>query len=115
MQSSAFKAWLNGSKDIEIECGRKDGEPFIVEASEDNYIPMNIIVFAHNAADATQLVHEAFKKCIETDYKTKEHNAGLPSPAERYEDIKQYDWRAKPYNKTFASRIQWANNDGIVT
>lgn len=115
MQSSAFKAWLDGSNDVEIECGRKDGEPFIVDTISSTWHPMNIIVFACNADDAIQLVHEAFMKCIETDYKTQTPNAGLPSPSEVYDSIKELDWRAKPYNKIFASRIQWASNDGIVT
>ena len=115
MQSSAFKAWLNGSEDVEVECGRNDGEPFIVETISSLYHPMNIIVFAHDADDAIQLVHEAFKKCIEINYKTKEPNAGLTSPAERYEQLKKLKWRAKPYNKMFAGRVQWASNDGIVT
>jgi hypothetical protein len=115
MQSSAFKAWLNGNHKIDVECGREDGNPFIVEAYIPPYHDMNIIVFAYDPKDAINLVHNAFQKCIELDYKTKTPNAGIPSPKEHYDQINQIQWNAKPYDKKYASNVQWASNDGVVT
>ena len=65
MQSSAFVTWKDGNTPINIECGRKNGKPFVVCSRHPHYIDMNIIVFALSADDAVGLVKEAFKKAMD--------------------------------------------------
>lgn len=120
MQSSAFQAWKDGSTNIDIECGRSDGEPYVVCARNKGWIPMNVVVFAHSMDDAETLVRAAFRKIIEIDYKEKsEDKPGsynyIPAPSIRIKRILELEWDVHPFNKLLSSEVQWAGNDGVIT
>jgi hypothetical protein len=110
MQSHALSYW-NGKEYIKTGFGWVDGLPFVVEASDGHWIPVNHLVFAKDADEAIKIIRDALVEISE-----KSHGAfyGEISRQEHINKLFALTWSAKPYDKTLVSHVQWAANDQLV-
>ncbi len=103
--------FTNYKEDFTYEPG---STPFIVRISNDNYIPLNCIVFADNKDRAKEIVMMALEWQKEKDYTdSRRFNVGVAKGILKDISIGKKDILVTPINKTVISKIQWADNDTI--
>jgi hypothetical protein len=110
LHSGAIKFWTDGSNCFEVNPGKMDGQPFVVRADSEHWIPINVIVFADSEQDAIDRVKTALDEAAERNYK-----GDWKDPKEQVKKFKELEWVAQPYDKTVVSHVQWACNDGVLT
>ena len=106
MQSHALKYW-NGQTDVSVGYGISAGQPFVVNARSEHWIPVNVLVFAYDAEEAILIVRNALT-CIKENSKSE-----YKHKPEYMDSILALPWSAEPYDNTLVSTIQWASNDTI--
>ena len=70
LATNAFRPWVNGSKRKDIFVGDPEGRPYIVRASNDSIIPINVIIFAQSERDAIDRVHYALLESMKFEYRS---------------------------------------------
>lgn len=67
---NAFRPWLNGSEQKDILVGDPEGKPYVVRASKNNWLPINLIIFAKSKEDAIDRVHYALLESMEIKHES---------------------------------------------
>lgn len=89
--------------------GDENGEPFVVQASTDSWIPVSVIIFAKDEDDALKRVKEGLEFIALNQSKRPEHYINSYDKAQRTLDTCEFF--CKPFDKRYLAKAVWAGND----
>lgn len=102
LTNNAFRPWKNGSHREDVLVGDKEGEPFIVRIEKDNWIPLNVLIFAKTVEDAKERVYRALKVSNQEPYKS------VVDRKEKLVELFEEGYvKAEKFNKQYSSVINW--------
>lgn len=88
--------------------GHIDGEPYIVRFLGNNYIPINVLVYAMSTEDAQERVVNSIRNAANTGT---EYNR----PVQILQDLDsgKLEIECEPFDKSTIIKVGWACNDTI--
>jgi len=119
--SNAFRPWIDGSgRDETILIGDPNGKPYVVRASGNSWLPINVLVFASSKEDAVERVKLGLRKSLEIAekrHKDETENKSYPyapddSSVIRFKTLidlmeKKSSVSAEPYDPRYICKINW--------
>ena len=122
LASPAFKFFSDGNTQNEVvETGLPEGlSPFVVRASGNHFIPINVVVFALHAEHAKQRVldHLTYVS-LHAEYEGERHPEIRPEKQKALEYLSKIGTgelivEASEFPLHRISKVQWASNDGVL-
>ena len=120
LATNAFLPWKNGHEQETILKGSPTGIPFVVRASTEGWLPLNLLVFADNEDDAIQRVKDGLQESIkvsEERYKREldgdDLNLGLSNVhLTRFKKLlelfdKPHQVQVEKYNPEYITKVAW--------
>lgn len=68
LAANAFQPWASPNEKKTILVGDVHGKPFVVRASSNSWLPLNVLIFASSKEDAKNRVHSALLEAMTMEY-----------------------------------------------